>query len=160
MTDQAQPPVAAPPASGNDGGVPLWLPLLASIIALGFAAFIAIRICPTLSGLVAPPDPVLPPGAVLQSRESKGTEDQWVYTTTMKACEVARFYEKAWGKCVYDPGSGCNGKAPSINAPSLAIARCEGNQSISQFNVYWWTTIAGNTDAQGSTIFRIYRYLP
>ncbi len=156
MTDQVKQPV-----QGDEGGVPLWLPLLAGVIALGFAVFIAIRICPTLSAIVAPPDPVLPPDSVLQSRESKGTEDNWLYYTTTPACKVAEFYAKAWGgQCVYDPGSGCTNTAPRLSGQSTTIARCEGRQKISQFDIYWWTTISAGIDEKNTTAFKVYRYLP
>jgi hypothetical protein len=158
MTQTA--PQTAPPAGSNEG-VPLFLPILVGLIAIGFAVFIAIRICPTLSALVAPPDPVLPPGTVLQSRETKGTQDEWLYTSTTPACQVAEFYEKNWnGQCVYDPGSGCSGTTPRLTEQAVTIARCEGRQSISQFNIYWWTTISASNDEKFTTTFRIFRYLP
>jgi hypothetical protein len=155
---QAQPPPQTPPPAIDEGGVPLWLPLLISLLAIGIAAFVATRICPTLSAIVSPPDPILPAGAVLESRESKGTEDQWLYTTKVDACEVAKLYQDAWGACVFDPSAGCNGTAPRlpIDQP-FTIARCAGKQQIAQFNIQWSGVITRNGDGQGTTYFRVYR---
>ncbi len=151
------PPSAPQPTiRRDDGGVPLWLPLLASVIALGVAVLVAVRICPTLSALVSPPDPVLPADAVLQSRESKGTEDSWLYSTHVNSCEVARFYEKAFGACVYDPSSGCeSGKPIRIPGQSNHIAQCGGSQSIAQYHIQWNVVISVESNDQ--TLFRVYR---
>jgi hypothetical protein len=140
----------------DQGGVPLWLPLVVSIMAVAVAVLIAVRICPTLSALVTPPDPVLPADAVLQSRESKGTEDSWLYTTRVNGCEVARFYEKSFGACVYDPNSGCaSGQPNRIPGASAPIAQCGGLQSIAQYRIKWSAVISA--DSSDKTVFRVYR---
>lgn len=154
MTDNTQ--QAAKPQS--EAGVPLWLPLLAMLIALLFAAFIATRICPTLSALVSPPEPVLPAGAVLQSHESKGTEDSWLYKTTLRGCEVAKFYETAFGACIYDPSSGCtDGSSGTADNVASQIAECSGRQAISQYHIAWRVYVSSTGEAGGGTTFRVYR---
>ncbi len=158
MTDTSQIPPAPVVTPADEGGVPVWLPLAAMLIALLFAAFIATRICPTLSALVSPPEPVLPPGAVLQSHESKGTEDSWLYKTTLGGCEVAQFYEKAFGVCIYDPSAGCgSAKNAMPGVVPNQIAECSGNQAIAQYHIAWRAYITSQNDASGETIFRVYR---
>ena len=145
-------------------GVPLWLPLLALILALLFAAFIAIRISPTLSALVSPPEPVLPPGSVLQSQGSDSIGDWWLYQTSTPGCETAKFYMTALGACIYDPSSGCSstGGGGGLAVPGAnEVAECSGHQSIGQYGVMWRVYITAsyapnNTSAAGA-IFRIYR---
>lgn len=152
-------PVALPqrPAAS---GPPVWLPLLAGVIALAAGLFVFLRIGPTLSGMISPPDPVLPPASVLESKESKGTEDQWLYRTPTSACEVARFYQTVYGTCIFDPASGCNGAGNNMDtsASGASVARCIGNQQIGQFRLLWTIFIAtDNKKDQRGTVFRVYR---
>ncbi len=140
-------------------GVPLWLPLAALLIALAFAVFIAVRIGPTLSALISPPDPVLPTDSVLQSHDSKSTEDNWFYKTKTSGCDVAFLYQKAFGQCIFDPASGCSGPTNEQPVPGLPyqIAECSGRQSIAQYGIAWRVFITANGDADGQTLFRVYR---
>lgn len=144
-------------------GLPLWLPLIALIIALLFAAFIAIRISPTLSALVSPPEPVLPPGSVLQSTGSDSVGDWWLYRTSTPGCAAAKFYMDALGACIYDPSSGCSSTGGGGLAVPGAneIAECSGRQTIGQYGVMWRVYITGSYDPNNpnaaGAIFRIYR---
>lgn len=159
MTDKpAAPSRPKPrPKDNGEGGVPVWLPLFAAIIAVAFAVFIATRVFPTLSALISPPEPVLPAGAVLKSQESKGNEVQYLYESALPGCQVAKFFEQAYGACDYDPSSGCNGDTPP-RLPNMvsSVARCGGKQSIAQFNVQWYVVIAASADGR-SSVFRVYR---
>lgn len=149
---------------GDSGGIPLWLPLAALVIALLFALFIASRIGPTLSALVAPPEPVLPPESVLQSHTSNGTEDQWLYNTKTDGCRVAHLYAAAFGACIYDPSSGCsnNDSTPGTNGLGLPgvgneIAECSGTQTIANYHLAWRVYIGTSGGANSQTYFRVYR---
>jgi hypothetical protein len=141
----------------------LWLPLLALIVALLFAAFIALRISPTLSALVSPPEPVLPPGSVLQSKGSDSIGDWWLYQTTTPGCTTAKFYKDALGACIYNPSSGCSSDGGGALAVPGAneVAECSGHQSIGQYGLMWRVYITANYDPNSTsgtgTIFRIYR---
>ena len=144
-------------------GVPVWLPLIALIIALLFAAFIAIRISPTLSALVSPPEPVLPPGSVLQSKGSDSIGDWWFYQTSTSGCATAKFYKDALGACIYNPSSGCSSDGGGALAVPGAneVAECSGHQSIGQYGLMWRVYITANYDPNQASatgaIFRIYR---
>lgn len=144
-------------------GMPLWLPLVALIIALIFAAFIALRIMPTLSALVSPPDPVLPPGSVLQSKGSDSIGDWWLYQSTTLGCTTAKFYEDTLGACIYNPSSGCSPDGSgALAVPGVnEVAECSGHQTIGQYGLMWRVYISANYDPNSAnatgTIFRIYR---
>jgi hypothetical protein len=163
MTDTPVTPPPTPPVSSkaDEGGVPLWLPLVAGVIALAFAVFVAARIGPTLSALVTPPDPVLPANSVLKLKESVGTRDEWVYEAPLSACEVVKIYETAFkpfegGGCVFSPTAGCRSGGMGGGGPRSAVARCGGKQTISNFNIQWSVVIAVGDTSQ-KTSFRIYR---
>ncbi len=145
-------------------GIPLWIPLAALLIALAFAAFVAFRIIPSLSALVSPPDPVLPSDAVLQSHESNGTEDQWLYSSKMAGCAIAHIYAKTWGKCIYAPSSGCTGNDATPSGPSRSpagggsqVGECSGSQTVANLNIQWRVYISEMSSTDQPTIFRIYR---
>ena len=149
--------------TSKPAGVPLWLPLIALMVALAIGVFIAVRILPTLSALVSPPDPVLPPGSVLQSKGSDSLGNWWLYQTTTPGCTTAKFYKDALGACLYNPSSGCTpdgGGAlavPGVNE----VAECSGHQSIGQYGLMWRVYISANYDPNNASatgaIFRIYR---
>lgn len=150
------PAAPMPSAPADQGGVPLWLPLLALLIAFAFAALVATRVLASLSGLVSPPEPVLPAAAVLKSTESKDTLTTWLYETKTPACTVAELYEKQFGKCNYAPTSGCGGGGTTPDM-ALHIANCAGEQKIGQYRVFWEANIS--TDGAGLTVFRLDRTL-
>lgn len=144
-------------------GVPLWMPLVGLVIALAVALFIGVRIIPTLSALVSPPDPPRPPApATLMLHEAKGTGlDEFLYGTETSGCEVARYYEKLLGDCTYDPDSRCQlpGGGPLVVPGSSAgVARCEGKQTIGAYNVTWIVYVTTNfTDGGPKTRYRVIR---
>jgi len=144
-------------------GVPLWMPLLGLVIAFAFAIFIGVRIIPTLSALVAPPDPPRPPApATLMLHENKGAGlDEFLYGTEMSGCEVARYYEKLLGDCTYDPDSRCGvpGSGPIVSPGAIGnIGRCEGKQTIGAYRVSWIVYIATNYQDNGpKTRYRVIR---
>jgi hypothetical protein len=162
------PPVAVAPqanAAKSDvrgAGVPLWMPLVGLLVAFIFAIVVGVQICPTLSAIVLPPDPPLPPGgASMLKHEAKGTgHDEWIYGTNATGCEVARYYETLLGACTYDPDSGC-GSGQSRPAPNTGsaqhIAQCYGNLSVGA-QVFSWTVYVSTGFADGNrTHFRTIR---
>jgi hypothetical protein len=149
-------------APDNNKGLPVWIPLLALVAAFVVAMLVAIRICPTLTALVIPPDPPLPPVATtLKLHETKVVGvDEWVYSTDAEGCEVAQFYVARVGNCVYDPDSGCNGpsRAPGGNPISpLHVVRCQGNQSFGLYRVDWTVYVTTGIPEGGRTSLRVIR---
>ncbi len=143
-------------------GLPLWMPLVGLIIAFLFAIFVGGRICPTLYGIVLPPEPPLPSGDnVMTLHESKGTGlDEWVYEITKTGCEVARFYETYLQTCVYDPDSGCgvpNGGLPQVGVSGLFTAECTGVQTIGIYKVKWTVYISTAYSTGKWTHYRVIR---
>ncbi len=139
------------------------MPLLGLLVVFGFALFVGVRICPTLSGVVLPPDPPLPPGPVtLRTHESKAVgEDEWLYATTLSGCDVARYYEQRLGDCTYDPDAAC--RLPGVDRPPLSpgegtnVAQCYGKQAVGAYQVQWTVYISNNNPGRESTVFRVYR---
>lgn len=142
--------------------LPLWLPLAAALIALVFAALIIIKVGPSLSAMISPPEPVLPANSVLESHELNGTEDQWLYHTTTNGCNVAHVYARAFGACIYDPSSGCTSKDMPEGTPAVVpamsseVAECSGFQNIATYRIAWRVYIGSGTTGR-PVIFRIYR---
>jgi hypothetical protein len=153
---------SAPSSTGKRGqGLPLWMPLVGLIIALLFAIFVGVRVVPTLSGVVLPPDPPLPAGAVsMLSHEGKGVGlDEWLYGTTRSGCQVARYYEQRFGYCLFDPDSNCErGGVPPMQAGSSSfIARCDGKDTFGAYQATWTVYISSGYAEQGQTHFRVIR---
>ncbi len=141
----------------------MWLPLAALIIAVLVAAVIVARIGGTLSALVSPPQPVLPPDAMLQSQGSDTVGNWWLYQTDVAGCKVAKLYKDSLGDCSYSPMSGCNpdgSGGPQFDvAGGQEIAECAGRQTVGSYSVMWRVNISVSTDpkTQTQTVFRIYR---
>jgi hypothetical protein len=168
LPEQESPPAAvvpqAPAAKPADrgAGLPIWVPLAGLFAAFVFAIVVGVQICPTLSAIVLPPDPPMPPGGgSLLLHEAKGTGlDEWNYGTNAPGCEVARYYETRLGACTYDPDAGCGGQsrppAPSTGS-AQHIAQCYGNQSVGA-HVLSWTVYISTGFADGNrTHFRVIR---
>lgn len=142
------------------------MPFLGLIGAFLVAVFAGSRICPTLSALVFPPEPPLPQdGAVtvkpIKPVESKGVGlDEWLYGTSMSACDLAAFYQSKIGSCTYDPDSGCQSApkggslAPGVPFP---VATCQGRQEIGGYAIRWIVYISGGFGGEFPTQFRVIR---
>jgi len=169
MSDETREPEAqpeeqpVPPTRGREAGLPLWMPLGGLMVAFVCAVLAGALICPTLSALVFPPEPPLPPGDVnLVTTENKGTGlDEWVYTTKIAACSVYKYYMDRVGNCNYDPDARCGdpgfGTKPRDGA-SYLVGVCQGTQSIGLgYKVIWTVRIGGGYPAPNTTTFRITR---
>ncbi len=138
--------------------VPVWLALLLMVAAVAAAALILARIAEPLYGLVFGSGAPLPEGAVEieRVRPERGAAYR-VFRTAQTGREVAAFYEKAGGACVYtgiasDEGGASTGRERSV-------ARCRGKQDSAARGNGWEVYIAEGYPAQeGPTIFRLYEY--
>ena len=143
------------------GAMPLWLPLAALIIALIFAAYIAVKISPTLALLISPPQPVLPEDAVLQSQGSDSIGDWWLYQSATNGCLVAKVYQDALGTCIYNPSSGCGSSGALAIPGANQIAECSGSKTTGSYHVTWRVYLTAEYDIKNGnqplTVFRIYR---
>jgi hypothetical protein len=165
MSDQSQqPPVSSKPKkrpAPQRGGIPLWLPLAALIIAFIFAAYIAVTISGTLASLISPPQPVLPQDAILQSQGSDSIGDWWVYKSATNGCAVAKIYKDALGECIYSPSSGCGSDGALAIPGANSVAECSGGKTTGAYHVMWRVYVAADFDLNDPThpvtIFRIYR---
>lgn len=154
--------MTAIPENEEKRGLPLWMPLLGLAVALVITMYIALRILPTLTGLILPPDPPVPPVATTAvTHESKGVGlDEWLYATDATGCEVARYYQNRVGGCSYDPDSGC--QTPSRNLPGSIlsaqhIVTCQGGQSQGAYSVSWTIYVSSGYSEGGQTRFRVIR---
>ena len=165
MSEQAQPPVKSKPKARpapQRGGIPLWLPLVALIVAFVFAAYIAVTISGTLASLISPPQPVLPQDAVLQSQGSDSVGDWWVYRSATNGCAVAKIYKDALGNCIYNPSSGCGTDSGAMAVPGAnSVAECSGGKTTGSYHVMWRVYVSAeyniNDPTHPLTTFRIYR---
>ena len=163
MTENPTPAAEQPKATRNKPeGLPLWMPLLGLVIAFLFALFVGARICPTLSAVVQPPDPPLPPGdSRLVLHESKGAgSDEWLYATTVSGCVVAKYYETHLGECTFDPDASCSvgtSQRQPVPGSSSHVAQCYGKQSVGAYQVLWTVYISTNYPEKETTHFRVFR---
>jgi len=143
-------------------GLPMWMPLAGLFVAFAFAVFVGIRICPTLSGVVLPPNPPLPVAVptTLILHEQKGTGlDEWLYGTEEKGCDVARFYQQRLSDCSYDPDSNCGspvGTQPFVTTGQLVV-QCSGTDTFGAYKVLWTVIVSTGYPAGGQTHFRVIR---
>jgi hypothetical protein len=142
-------------------GLPVWAPLLGLLIAFGFAIVVGAAICPTLSGVLLPPNPPLPSGTIsMLVHEPKGVGlDEFLYGTEEHGCTVAQYYAKRFGDCTYDPDTDCaRGRIPA-SQPGVGahIAQCTGADSFGAYRVTWTVYISSGYATQGKTHFRVIR---
>ncbi len=140
----------------------MWIPVVGLLVAFVFAIFVGARICPTLSGVVLPPDPPLPSGAniTLLTRESKGVGlDEFLYGTDVHGCQIAQYYKTRLANCIYDPDSNCtSGGVPPLQAGvANFIAQCTGADSFGAYRLTWTVYISTGYAEQGRTHFRVIR---
>ncbi len=140
--------------------MPLWVVLLAMLVALALAALILSRVAGPLYALLFPPEVPVPPGAqeVAHEKPERGGE-YWVYRTQRTGQEVAAFYEKEGASCRYSP-------VPDyVTSPSLgqggpySVAQCQGSHKLAGLGVSWEVNIhTGYSEQEGPTIFRLTVY--
>lgn len=144
----------------RQSGLPLWMPLLGLLIAFIFAVIVGIRICPTLTALVYPPELSLPAGdIVVLKQESKGNgQDEKLYGTKLDGCRIAQYYKGILRDCFYDINNPCGGNGVSSGSSSYPVATCRGPQATGDYRVYWTVIIdSGYPDKQYPTKFRVIR---
>ncbi|MBN1200433.1 MAG: hypothetical protein JXJ20_01130 [Anaerolineae bacterium] len=138
--------------------IPLWLALVAMVVALIIGALILVRVVGPLQGLLFPFEPPVPDGAeeIEHVKPDKGAE-YWVYRTTMRGQDVARFYEQEDGTCWYTSSN--SDVNPRPDGVSYSVARCVGQRESAGLGISWEVFIAeGYSDREGPTIFRVYKY--
>lgn len=150
-------------ASNDKGGVPMWMPLVGLLAAFVVALLVGASICPTLSALVLPPGPKLPPGTVNEVlHESKAAgEDEWLYSTNQDGCAVALYYTNWLVNCDYSPTVACkNGKTDNIIGNpkrSFHVATCMGKQVVGNYSLNWTVYIDSGMTSGDVTVFRLIR---
>src|SRR5882724_11233073 len=141
----------------------MWMPLVGLLAAFLAALFVGASICPTLSALVLPPGPKLPPGTVTETlHESKAAgEDEWLYSTSLDGCAVAQFYINWLGDCNFSPVVSCKNGTTSgvIQEPgkSYHVATCMGKQVVGNYSLAWSVYIDSGYSTGDTTVFRLIR---
>jgi len=149
--------------SDDKRGVPVWMPLVGLLAAFLVALLVGASICPTLSALVIPPAPKLPPGTVNEiSHESKAAgEDEWLYSTNQDGCAVALYYTNWLVNCDYSPAVACkNGKTDAVIGNSTKrfhVATCIGKQTVGNYSLNWTVYIDSGVPTGDVTVFRLIR---
>ncbi|MAS34638.1 MAG: hypothetical protein CL610_11570 [Anaerolineaceae bacterium] len=125
------------PETEPTGGIP-WVALLLGGLALIFVVLVGPRVVGVLFGIMAPPEPPVPPNARLltYSREAYGV-DVWTYDTTQDICDLVLFFKEQGGDCPIFPPR-CATKTDSVpqSSPDL-IAQCVGDMEFSVFAMRW-----------------------
>jgi len=161
-------PTSAVPENGEEPleksrlFVPVWLALLVMVAALVLAALILIRVAAPLYALVFPHEVPVPAGAkVVEHINPDKGEEYWVYRTSMSGEDVAKFYEKHGGTCLYMPVPlqfDQDGQPSRAETGPYGVAQCSGRQHSGGLGVSWQVYIhAGYSDEEGPTIFRLYK---
>jgi hypothetical protein len=144
-------------------GVPNWMPLIGLMAAFVVAILVGATVCPTLSAIILPPGPKLPPGNVAElSHESltKG-DDEWLYGTDQDGCAVAMFYKDWLKDCSFAPNVSCkSGSTESIigeQGNSYQVATCRGRQSVGTGTFAWTVYVSSGYSTGNKTLFRLVR---
>lgn len=139
--------------------IPLWLALVLMAVGLALAALILTRVAGPLYGLVFSRGVPVPDGAVeIERVEPEQGAAYSIYRTDQPGREVAAFYEREGGACVYSavPPAG-DGAEPSQRG--RGVARCTGQSDNAARGSGWEVFIAeGYSAEEGPTIFRVYEY--
>lgn len=151
------------PVEKKRHGVPNWMPLIGLMAAFAVALLVGATVCPTLTAILLPPGPRLPPGNVTErSHESltKG-DDEWLYGTNLDGCAVAAFYQDWLKDCSYTPNVSCrNGATQSIIGEpgnSYQVATCRGKQSVGTGSFAWTVYVSSGYSTEDKTLFRLVR---
>ncbi len=137
---------------------PLLVVLLAGVtvisLVIGFQAF------GILYSIIFPPAPPLPE-AVIEIRHDNidyGVDD-WLYRTSMNACDLVRFYEIKGGECRIVANMCDDDSAPvSYSNAAQQVATCSGEVIFNIFAYRWEANIAVDKRFEdGETQFNLLR---
>jgi hypothetical protein len=110
----------------------MWLGVL--FLSIICSLVVGLQVISVLISIASPPKPPIPSNAQEFSyRETAYGVDEWRYSLSQSACEVAQFYSEQGAICIFTYD--CNNPA-SISTTS-EIARCEKTQPFSQFLMKW-----------------------
>ena len=154
MSEVVEPPVQR--------GLPLWVPLAGLLIALVLAVYVAVKVAPTLVGMVLPPEPPMPADQVtlVSQKNVQPGADEWLYTSNLTGCQLARYVDERVGGCFFFGDSGCDPNRQSAINPGVAyrVATCTPVQKVGEYSVRWTITIsAGNQPPDPPTAVSVWR---
>ena len=120
-------------------GVRWWIPLLVSMVAVGFALVVAGLICGPLSSIVSPPMPPIYAGATLLGAQNEDYGvDSWQYRTDDDVCQVFEFYRREALRCAPMSAAFCEApRTPPPNASSRYASQCSGRGEAWPFHWVW-----------------------
>ncbi|MFP4321523.1 MAG: hypothetical protein ACLFTK_03640 [Anaerolineales bacterium] len=161
-------PVDVKPRPARDVGVqiPLWLALVAMLVAIIIAALIALQLFGPLVSLVLPitAEVPVPPGST--EREyidtSRTSDGEWLYGSDLDACQVARFYiDETDSTCNFTPYACITNDAGEFvesnpaNTGTVAICRGQEEGIVDSFA---WEVYISSRGGEYETLFRAYLY--
>jgi hypothetical protein len=143
-------------------GMPVWVPVLGVLVALVLAIFVGVRVAPTLVGMVLPPEPPMPANQVTLVKQTNiaAGSDEWLYTSDMTGCELARYIDQRVGDCFFFGDSGCDPNRQAAITPGVAyrVAQCNPVQKVGEYSVRWTITIStGIQPPEPQTAARVFR---
>lgn len=147
-------PIATPPGRRLRGSVAL---IIVTLAVVALALFMATQVLSVLVGIVSPPDPPLPEGAVRVSASSAayGVDDR-VYSVPESACAVLDVYIAQGASCRVAPlqcGSGGSTLAGGVGM----VARCYGTAPFSIFDQAYEAIISRGQQGGDTTELRLFR---
>jgi hypothetical protein len=159
-TPQPRAPLTAESAAEGEGKTsrpPVLLVIGALAVAL--ALFAGVQIIGVLYGMVFPPEPPLPDGAVqIEHEDQAHGVDSWRYRIEQDACQVARHYaEQDDASCNIAPQLCETGTYSPPNTLPQNVAQCRGEIEFSIFIMTWEANISGGYGERGPTQIQLDR---
>lgn len=140
--------------------VPIRIIILGAVVVV-FGLVIGSQVIGVLYAIFFPPAAPLPEQITLISHTSAdyGTDD-WLYSSTIEACDIVRFYQENNAQCRIAP-LWCNAEDQSSAAiPSERnqnIGRCEATQTFSIFALRYEVVVATGSTRDEVSQFRLNR---
>lgn len=131
---------APPPEDQADApprGLPLWVPLVAAVLAVAFALAVAALTCGPLLVIVNPPmPPIYPDATLLEVEHIDHGIDTWRYRADADVCDVLALYEAEALRCSPLPPGFCAApRTPPSEAATRFVTQCRGRGEAWPF--YW-----------------------
>lgn len=136
-----------------------WLLILLAVV-LVLALIIGTQVVGVLVAILAPPEPPLSAGARQLSHSSREQGiDEWVYSSTMNACEIVNFYRESGGICEVNPVWCFDDQnlAPRAGSGWYPVATCSAVHTFSIFTMRWRAKISAGHADDGQTHIELSR---
>ncbi len=132
-------PERIPDAEASEGGIPLWLILVAALGLMACGLLVASAICGPLYLIVFPPGPPHYPGATkIESHHTAHGVDSWRYRSADDVCDVYAMYQAEADYC-HPVRTFCDvaRKPPRDGSGFRTMTACYGTGKAGMFSWEW-----------------------